>query len=88
MWQWDLSDPFGANMPNENPNGQGQSVFDLRHSGQTNDKETNTFYNFCRDHYFPDQGRYGQSDPIGLEGGITIPTRRAVTVSPPAADWR
>ena len=33
------------------------------------DKETNTHYNYFRD-YDPAIGRYIQSDPIGLEGGI------------------
>jgi RHS repeat-associated protein len=33
------------------------------------DKETNTHYNYFRD-YDPAIGRYVQSDPIGLEGGI------------------
>lgn len=27
VWQWDNSDPFGANMANENPAGQGAFNF-------------------------------------------------------------
>jgi RHS repeat-associated protein len=37
--------------------------------GQYFDKETNTHYNYFRD-YDPSQGRYVQSDSIGLDGGI------------------
>jgi len=37
--------------------------------GQYFDKETNTHYNYFRD-YDPSQGRYVESDPIGLRGGI------------------
>jgi RHS repeat-associated protein len=37
--------------------------------GQYFDKETNTHYNYMRD-YDPSIGRYIESDPIGLDGGI------------------
>jgi len=40
------------------------------HRSRPSDCRHNTHYNYFRDHYFPDLGRYGQSDPIGLEGGI------------------
>jgi RHS repeat-associated protein len=46
-----------------------QFTFDLRFPGQQFDKETNLYYNFFRD-YDPQTGRYVESDPIGLGGGI------------------
>ncbi|MGH8550156.1 MAG: RHS repeat-associated core domain-containing protein [Methylococcales bacterium] len=69
VWRWDNTDPFGNNGPNENPSGLGTFTFNKRFDGQYFDKETNTHYNWWRT-YFPDIGRYGQSDPTGLEGGI------------------
>jgi len=41
----------------------------LRFPGQVFDRETNNHYNYFRD-YDPQTGRYVQSDPIGLDGGI------------------
>ncbi len=44
------------------------AVLDLRFPGQMADEETGLFYNYFRS-YQPNQGRYTQSDPIGLDGG-------------------
>lgn len=41
----------------------------LRFSGQYFDEETGLHYNYYRD-YDPSLGRYVQSDPIGLQGGL------------------
>jgi len=69
MWQWDNLDPFGVNAPNENPAGQGTFKYNLRFPGQYNDAEVGTYYNYFRD-YDPAIGRYLESDPIGLDGGV------------------
>jgi RHS repeat-associated protein len=68
VWQAD-PEPFGANLPNENPAGQGQFTYNPRFPGQYFDRETGLHYNSYRD-YDPQTGRYVQSDPIGLDGGI------------------
>src|SRR5207244_3149405 len=69
MWQWDNLDPFGANFAIENPSGQGPFTYNLRFPGQYYDSETATHYNYFRD-YDPTNGRYEQSDVIGLRGGL------------------
>jgi RHS repeat-associated protein len=69
VWRYESDDPFGNNAPNENPSGLGNFTCNLRMPGQYYDKETNLQYNDFRD-YEPAIGRYVQSDPIGLQGGI------------------
>jgi RHS repeat-associated protein len=43
----------------------------LRFPGQLHSQETGLYYNYHRD-YAPQLGRYVQSDPIGLWGGMNI----------------
>jgi RHS repeat-associated protein len=69
VWRWDQSDPFGVQPPLENPAGSGIFTYNLHFPGQVFDRETNNHYNYHRD-YDPQTGRYIQSDPIGLGGGI------------------
>ncbi len=73
MWRWDQQEPFGVNVPDENPSGLGAFDLPLRLPGQYFDKETNLHYNYFRD-YDPSIGRYGESDPIGLKGGLNTYT--------------
>jgi RHS repeat-associated protein len=69
VWRWDQQEPFGINVPDENPSGLGPFEFSLRFPGQYFDSETNVHYNYHRQ-YDPSLGRYLQSDPIGLASGI------------------
>jgi RHS repeat-associated protein len=68
VWRWDNLDPFGANLPNENPGGLGIFTCNLRLPGQYFDRETKLHYNYFRD-YDPAVGRYLQSDLLGLAAG-------------------
>lgn len=67
-WRW-LADPFGVAAPETNPDGVGVFVQNLRFPGQYADVESSLFYNGHRN-YDPSLGRYTQSDPIGLAGGV------------------
>lgn len=63
VWQADYQ-PFGEVS-------ESVTIFanNLRFAGQYFDEETNLHYNYFRD-YDPGTGRYVQSDPIGLDGGL------------------
>ena len=69
-WKWDPN-PFGEGAPMQNPNppNLGTFKYNLRFPGQYFDVETNLNYNYFRD-YDPTTGRYVESDPIGLDGGL------------------
>jgi len=73
VWRWDQGEPFGNDVPNNNPSGAGAFDFPLRFPGQYFDRETNLAYNLKRD-YDPATSRYVESDPIGLRGGINTYT--------------
>jgi RHS repeat-associated protein len=70
VWRRDNQEPFNDSPPDENPSGLGVFEFPLAFPGQYADKETGKFYNLLRDAYDSGIGRYTQSDPIGLDGGI------------------
>ena len=70
VWRWENTHPFGANLPEEDPDGNAQLFeYQPRFPGQYFDKETNLHYNYFR-YYEPETGRYISPDPIGLAGGI------------------
>ena len=79
-WQW-VTSAFGEVPPTTgktrfvspkvNPATTGTTTlanFDLRYPGQVEDTESGLFYNHRR-FYGPLEGRYLQSDPVGLAGG-------------------
>ncbi|HEK0260101.1 RHS repeat domain-containing protein, partial [Pseudomonas aeruginosa] len=63
-WQWQ-SDAFGRGEALS----QGSTQVNLRFPGQYYDAESGLHYNYFRD-YDPETGRYVESDPIGLAGGL------------------
>ncbi|WP_428503152.1 RHS repeat-associated core domain-containing protein [Roseateles sp.] len=68
-WRWMGGEPFGVNPAENNPEGLGELNLSLRLPGQQYDGFVGLHYNYFRD-YDPTVGRYVQSDPIGLAGGI------------------
>ncbi|MCW7537680.1 type IV secretion protein Rhs [Aquabacterium sp. A7-Y] len=72
-WEWAvLNEPFGIAAANSAPQGQASTHrldFHLRFPGQYFDQETAAAYNYFRS-YNSHTGRYLQSDPLGLAGGL------------------
>jgi RHS repeat-associated protein len=69
IWRW-VSTPFGVNAADEDPDDDSVSfTYHLRFPGQYYDQETGLHYNYFRT-YDPSTGRYLESDPIGLLGGL------------------
>jgi len=72
IWEWsNKSEAFGDQAPANDPDGDGVA-FDLalRFPGQQATAASGLLYNYQRE-YDPVVGRYSQSDPIGLQGGIS-----------------
>lgn len=69
-WTWEPKEAFGFQAPNENPDSvsAGAFVFDGRFPGQFLDAETGLYHNGYRD-YDAKNGRYIESDPLGLAAG-------------------
>jgi RHS repeat-associated protein len=71
LWDWPiLGNAFGTAAANEDADGDGIATpLNLRFPGQQYDPATGLHYNYFRD-YDPSTGRYVESDPIGLKGGV------------------
>jgi RHS repeat-associated protein len=85
VWRWDAAEAFGATAPSENPSSLGTFSYNQRFSGQVFDLETGLDQNWHRE-YNSRQGRYQQSDPVGLAGGINpfayVESRPTMLVDP------
>lgn len=69
IWRWE-SDPFGSDAAEEDPDEDLTGfTYNLRFPGQYYDAETDLHYNYFRT-LDPSTGRYLESDPIGLQGGL------------------
>ncbi|MBN0989812.1 RHS repeat protein [Amphritea pacifica] len=69
VWRSD-ADAFGRGPVDNNPDGDSiNTLIKIRFPGQYYDTESGLFYNYYRN-YDPNTGRYIESDPIGLRGGL------------------
>ena len=70
VWKLPPHEPFGTAQAQQDPDQDGIATdIPLRCAGQVFDADTGLHYNYFRD-YDPWTGRYIQSDPIGLGGGL------------------
>lgn len=71
IWEWsNKSEAFGDQAPANDPDGDGVAFeLSLRFPGQQSTDASGLFCNYQRE-YDPAVGRYFQSDPIGLMGGL------------------
>ena len=70
VWKLPPHEPFGTAQAQQDPDQDGIATdIPLRFAGQVFDADTGLHYNYFRD-YDPWTGRYIQSDPIGLGGGL------------------
>jgi RHS repeat-associated protein len=72
VWTWAIQgEAFGATPPNEDPDQDGDAFhFDSRLPGQRFDSASGLSYNYRRD-YDSGSARYIESDPVGLDGGMS-----------------
>ena len=68
IWRWE-GDAFGQGTPAQTGTNGEYDFLDLRFPGQISDNGNTSYYNINR-YYDPLLGRYTQSDPIGLLGGL------------------
>jgi RHS repeat-associated protein len=91
VWRWDSAEAFGATAPDQNPSSLGTFSFNQRFPGQVFDAESGLFQNWNRE-YNPRIGRYMQSDPIGLLGGVNTFAYVAGAplggIDPTGLDWQ
>jgi RHS repeat-associated protein len=72
VWRWSvIGSAFGDHADETDPDANGAAFwFNLRFPGQYTDGFGRTYYNYLRD-YDAWIGRYTESDPIGLAGGVS-----------------
>ncbi len=72
VWRWDATQTvFGDHAPIGDPDGDSVVyTLNLRFPGQQFNAESGLSYNYFRD-LEPGTGRYLESDPVGLDGGIS-----------------